>query len=225
MLTEKFREYCPREMQDTVEPVHWRQALMKAAKPLEDLHNAGKLQTLKDEEDAFTDFYYVLVNEAGLSMDRNTANIISRDRTYVYDGKYILTDSVHPVLDALKRQGYRLGVLSDTWPSIVPMMQHFNLEQYFDACTYSYEVRAFKPDREIYEDALKKLGLPGEETVFIDDVERNLDGAAALGIHGIQAHFKERIPVSGRYPCLFDMMDLPGLIADLQSSLETSDTL
>ena len=40
---------------------------------------------------------------------------------------------------------------------------------------------ACKPDRRIFEDALAKLGVPAQETIFIDDIERNLDGAAALG--------------------------------------------
>ena len=122
MLTEKFREYCPRSLQDTVDPAQWRQALMKAAGPLEELHNAGKLITLEDEEEAFTDFYFTLLEEAGLPADRETANIISRDRTYVYEKKYILADGIHQVLGTLKQQGYRLGILSDTWPSIVPML-------------------------------------------------------------------------------------------------------
>ena len=216
MLTEKFREYCPYEIQDTVSMMQWHRALIRASEPLEALHNAGKLRTLKDEEDAFTDFYYTLVNEAGLSMDRKTARIISRDRTCIYDGKYILADNIHTVLKTLKAQGYRLGVLSDTWPSIVPMMQHFDLEKYFDACTYSYELRAFKPDAVMFEDALKKLGLPGEETVFIDDSEKNLDGAAVFGIHGIQACIKPGIVPSSRYPGIVDLCELPDMIKSLR---------
>ena len=34
-------------------------------------------------------------------------------------------------------------------------------------------------------DALEKGGVPAEETVFIDDSPRNLEGAAALGIFPI----------------------------------------
>ena len=105
-----------------MDPAQWRKALIMASGPLEELHNAGKLITLEDEEEAFTDFYFTLLEEAGLPADREAANIISRDRTYVYEGKYILADGIHQVLDTLKQQGYRLGILSDTWPSIVPML-------------------------------------------------------------------------------------------------------
>lgn len=34
----------------------------------------------------------------------------------------------------------------------------------------------------MYMDALEKMGLPAEETVFVDDLPHNLAGAAELGI-------------------------------------------
>ncbi|MBE6117030.1 MAG: HAD family hydrolase [Erysipelotrichaceae bacterium] len=212
MLTEKFREYCPRSLQDTVDPAQWRKALIKASGPLEELHNAGKLITLEDEEEAFTDFYFTLLEEAGLPADREAANIISRDRTYVYKGKYILADGIHQVLDTLKQQGYRLGILSDTWPSIVPMLEYFDLEPYFDARTYSYVLRTFKPDARMYQDALDQLGLPGEETVFIDDLAKNLDGADVLGIHGILACLRTEKPGDSGYPSITDLRQVPDLV-------------
>ena len=43
-----------------------------------------------------------------------------------------------------------------------------------------------KPDPGIYELTLEKLGLPGEECAFIDDLEVNCDAAREHGIHAIQ---------------------------------------
>lgn len=34
--------------------------------------------------------------------------------------------------------------------------------------------------------ALRKFGLPGDECVFIDDLQENIDGAVKSGIHGIR---------------------------------------
>ncbi len=39
-----------------------------------------------------------------------------------------------------------------------------------------------KPDPQSYQKVLEDLGTPGEECVFVDDVEANLYGAAAVGI-------------------------------------------
>lgn len=56
----------------------------------------------------------------------------------------------------------------------------------FDAVTLSFEVGALKPEPEIYLDALRKLSLPPEACVFIDDIGKYAEGAAALGIRGIR---------------------------------------
>jgi len=58
----------------------------------------------------------------------------------------------------------------------------FNL---FDTVTVSYKIKAMKPDKEIYLDTLKKLGLKPEECIYIDDIKEYADAASAIGIRGI----------------------------------------
>ena len=41
-----------------------------------------------------------------------------------------------------------------------------------------------KPDRAIYELALRRFGLPADELIFIDDRAENIAGAEAAGMHG-----------------------------------------
>jgi len=55
----------------------------------------------------------------------------------------------------------------------------------FDDYVLSYELRVMKPDARIYRVAIEKAGARPEECVFIDDMEENIEGAAALGIPGI----------------------------------------
>ena len=95
-------------------------------------------------------------------------------------------ESTHGLIRALKGR-YRLGLLSNT--------NEWHFERYirkvpvfplFDAVTLSFEVGALKPDPEIYLDALRKLSLPPEACVFIDDIGKYAEGAAALGIRGIR---------------------------------------
>jgi FMN phosphatase YigB (HAD superfamily) len=47
---------------------------------------------------------------------------------------------------------------------------------------FSYELGAVKPDREIYERALARLGAAAHRVVFLDDNQINVDGAAATGL-------------------------------------------
>jgi putative hydrolase of the HAD superfamily len=55
----------------------------------------------------------------------------------------------------------------------------------FDDYVLSYELGVMKPDPEIYRVALAKAGALPAECVFIDDMEENIEGAAALGIPAI----------------------------------------
>jgi putative hydrolase of the HAD superfamily len=42
-----------------------------------------------------------------------------------------------------------------------------------------------KPSRRIFQIACERVGVAPEESVLVDDVERNLSGAARLGIRGV----------------------------------------
>jgi len=54
----------------------------------------------------------------------------------------------------------------------------------FDDIVVSGEERMIKPDRAIYELALKRFGLAGQEAIFVDDREDNVRAAEAVGIRG-----------------------------------------
>lgn len=51
---------------------------------------------------------------------------------------------------------------------------------------FSGRVGLIKPDRAIYALAIERFGIAGEPTVFIDDVQRNLDAAREHGWHTIR---------------------------------------
>jgi len=54
----------------------------------------------------------------------------------------------------------------------------------FDGILASYEAHLLKPEREIYLAFLERFGLRAEDCFFIDDMQANIDGAAAAGIAG-----------------------------------------
>jgi FMN phosphatase YigB (HAD superfamily) len=65
----------------------------------------------------------------------------------------------------------------------------------------SHELKLRKPQREIYEAALKMSGTLPEETVFIDDLEENCEGARKAGLHAIRyrgaADLKKKLAALG----------------------------
>jgi putative hydrolase of the HAD superfamily len=58
----------------------------------------------------------------------------------------------------------------------------WGLGDYFDTMVVSGEVGLRKPDPEIFELAVKRLGVPAEATVFVDDMDHNLEPARVLGL-------------------------------------------
>ena len=103
---------------------------------------------------------------------------------------------IEPTLDLIRRlKGrYRLGLLSNTnewhFRGYIETVPVFPL---FDTVTLSYEVRQMKPGERIYRDALRKLGLPPEACVFIDDIEENVAAARRLSMRGIRYEGHERL--------------------------------
>ena len=56
---------------------------------------------------------------------------------------------------------------------------------HFHALVLSHEIGHRKPKREFYEHCQSRAGSPAERCVFIDDLESNIAGAQAAGMHGI----------------------------------------
>lgn len=91
------------------------------------------------------------------------------------------------------RPEYRLSVLSNTnpfiqgWarsPQFTPCGK--SLDDYFDMLFLSYCMKCSKPGEEIYSKMLSDGGMVAEETLFIDDSDKNLESAAKLGIRTLK---------------------------------------
>jgi putative hydrolase of the HAD superfamily len=93
-----------------------------------------------------------------------------------------------PVIDLYKRLkgSCRLILLSNTDPLRFGFVRaHFPDIFFFDDYVLSYEVGALKPGPRIYAEALARAGDPPASCVFIDDMEENIAGAAAVGLRTI----------------------------------------
>ena len=142
-----------------------------------------KNHLIRDEEEEADRFYhyYRIVSEAlQLKLTEDEIIAIARDRTYNMDN-YVIYPDARKVIQTLSRT-HRLGIISDTWPSIENQLHTLDVLQFFSFATYSFSLGVFKPDRQMYLDALQKCGCDAKETVFIDDSPQNLEGAAKLGI-------------------------------------------
>jgi putative hydrolase of the HAD superfamily len=90
---------------------------------------------------------------------------------------------------ALKSR-YKLGIVSDAESNAREIVRPWVNDTLFDIIVFSSEVGVCKPDPRIFHSALERLGVDASETVFVDDREKNVNGAKALGIHAI--HYRDR---------------------------------
>ena len=60
-----------------------------------------------------------------------------------------------------------------------------HLFRHFRIAFPSHRVGHRKPDRQIYDAVLARIGLRPEDTIFIDDSPKFIEGAKKVGIHGI----------------------------------------
>ena len=89
---------------------------------------------------------------------------------------------MYEMLREVKRSGVRTCLLSNSWSNHYPRE---GWDEIFDAIVISGEVGMRKPEERIFRHALAEVGLPGEECVFIDDIEANVVAARGLGITGL----------------------------------------
>lgn len=84
------------------------------------------------------------------------------------------------------RPPYRLAVVSNADITLRSRLSDgLGIAGLFDEIVCSAEVGCAKPDAAIYGLACRRLGLPAEACVFVDDNEPNVRAAEALGIRGV----------------------------------------
>lgn len=84
---------------------------------------------------------------------------------------------------------YRTGIISNAMDDARQLItETWAIGDAFDHLVFSAEAGIMKPDRRIFELALRGLGMQPQQAVFIDDFAHNVTGAQAVGMHAI--HFR-----------------------------------
>jgi putative hydrolase of the HAD superfamily len=91
------------------------------------------------------------------------------------------------LLYRLKAQGYPLYCLSNMHrASLEHIKRAHRFWDVFDGMVFSCELELCKPEPAIYSHLLKAFSLQAKDTLFMDDVQKNLDAAAKLGIRTLK---------------------------------------
>ncbi len=94
----------------------------------------------------------------------------------------------------LLRASHKTGLITNAWPNVRPWIDgEWGLGELFDLVLISAEVGMAKPDAPIYRLALDRLGIAPQEAVFIDDAPENVEGAIAVGLHGLRFESTDQV--------------------------------
>jgi putative hydrolase of the HAD superfamily len=87
----------------------------------------------------------------------------------------------------LRRRGYRMALLTNNVREWEPLWRaKLPVDEIFELVVDSAFVGMRKPEPEIYELTLERLGvLGGQECVFVDDVDVNCEAARKLGMRAV----------------------------------------
>ena len=117
---------------------------------------------------------------------------VKRDKADEITKEFFAGDRVDVTwLNALRKQRpeHKVALISNAWSGLRAFITREGFADVFDHMIISAEVGIMKPDPRIYLLALEELNAKGDESVFIDDMLANVEGARSVGMKGI--HFTE----------------------------------
>ena len=85
----------------------------------------------------------------------------------------------------IKKAGYPVYLLSNASPDFYVFSKRYPVMDLMDGKIVSADYKVVKPERELYQILFDTFSLKPEECFFVDDLERNIEGAKAAGMDGI----------------------------------------
>ena len=132
-----------------------------------------------------------LLRDFEIEVDEQQLDSFLEAEHRAWDPARVLAAHTHPLLEALRELGLKLGLVSNAFDP--GWLLHRDLEQMglaerLDFSVFSSEVGKRKPHPAIFERALEALTVTAEDTVFVGDrLYEDVRGAGELGMTTVQA--------------------------------------
>ncbi|HYJ61880.1 MAG TPA: HAD-IA family hydrolase [Actinomycetota bacterium] len=171
-----------------------------------------ELWTTSPERSArfWTSVYERMLGELGVADGDGLA--VSLYATFTDRANYALFDDVPATLDALDAAGLTVGIVSNFEAWLEDLLADLDVRDRFAVRVISGIEGIEKPDPEIFERALDRLGVAATEAVYVgDNPELDVDPAVALGMTAVLIDRRDRHAAHGG-PRVRDLRDLAPLL-------------
>ena len=128
-------------------------------------------------------------------------------------------EAAQETLESLKKQGYQIGLLSNTMFSgsaHIADLKRFSLDKYFDAMLFSADAAKWKPNPDPYLDLLLKLNTAPENGVFVgDDPANDMVGGRKVGLRTVLIRSSQRFQLPDNVTpdaTITHLSELPGVL-------------
>jgi putative hydrolase of the HAD superfamily len=120
-----------------------------------------------------------------------------------------------PALEELRSRGLRL-VAASNWDSSLPeVLERTGLASLLDGVVSSAAAGAAKPAPALFEAALELAGVQASEAIHVgDSVEKDVQGALALGMGAVLVERDGDARAGGAAPVISTLAELPPLVLD-----------
>jgi HAD superfamily hydrolase (TIGR01549 family) len=127
----------------------------------------------------------------GLDLSDDDVRLFLTATQEVWSSYYLLAESTHALLEAVRARGLKLALVSNTaspqW-LLQPVLERQGLVERLDAIVLSSEVGKRKPHPAIFERALSELEVEAAEAIHVGDrLEADVLGAQRVGMKTVQA--------------------------------------
>jgi HAD superfamily hydrolase (TIGR01509 family) len=129
----------------------------------------------------------VLPETIGVQKDSEKGKQISKRRGEIFKEKYLPTIQAFPgaqeLLDRMREQGLKLAIATSAQPDeLRPLLQIVGAADLIEDKTTSEDAKSSKPDPDVMQVTLKKVGYPPNEVVMIGDTPYDIEAASKVGV-------------------------------------------
>jgi 2-haloalkanoic acid dehalogenase type II len=168
--------------------------------------------------DLFRDAVIGMLEDLGAEVDPGHLDRYRSAQWQRHARDFALREGVIDTLQTMRERGLHLGIVSNIDDEqLAHLLEIARLEAYFDSILSSEQARSCKPDRNIFEEALRRAGCEADEALFVGDtLLQDIAGANQVGLRSVLLwHRQDKEPpdrepqprhVIRRIPDLLDLL-------------------